>query len=62
MPDGRTELEKSTWGWQWETVREHYFQRHGNLRRAEECRLLADRWQQRRDALWAEVQGGEANG
>jgi hypothetical protein len=62
MADGRTELEKAAWGWHWESLRQSYFTNLGNLRRAEECHQLADRWQQRRDALWAEAQGGEANG
>ena len=62
MSDGRTELEKASWGWHWEALRQSYFTRLGNYHRAEECRLLADKWQQRRDALWAETQGGLTDG
>ena len=57
MSDGRTELEKASGGWHWEAIRQSYFQRHGNPRQAEACRLMADEWQQLRDALWADAQG-----
>ena len=56
MIEGRTELEKAGYALHWELMRQGYFTRLGNHRRAEECRLLADKWQQRRDALWGEVQ------
>ena len=62
MSDGRSELERASWGWHWEALRQGYFQRHGNHHQAEHCRQLADKWQQRRDALWGEAQGDEANG
>ena len=54
--DSRTELEKAGWGLHWEQVRVTYFTRLGNHKRAEECRLLAEKWQRRRDELWAEAQ------
>jgi hypothetical protein len=57
MADGRTELERSVWGLHRESLRQSYFAWLGNDRKSEECRLLADKWQQRRDALWAEAQG-----
>jgi hypothetical protein len=61
MAETRSELEKAAWGWHWEALRQSYYANHGNHRQAEACRLLADKWQQRRDALWGEAQGDEAN-
>jgi hypothetical protein len=43
-------------------MRQSYFTNLGNHRKAEDCRKLADKWQQRRDALWGEAQGGQASG
>jgi hypothetical protein len=62
MSDGRTELEKASCGWCWEALRQSYFTRLGNHHRAEECGRLAEQWQQRRDALWADAQGGLTDG
>ena len=62
MSESRSELEKAAWGWHWESMRQSYFTNLGNHRKAEDCRKLADKWQQRRDALWGEAQGGQASG
>jgi hypothetical protein len=56
MTTDRTELEKAAYAVHWELMRTGYYQQIGNWRKAEECQALADRWQQRRDALWTEAQ------
>ena len=57
MSDRRTELEKAGSGLHWELLRQAHFTKLGNTCKSEECRLLADIWRQRRDALWADAQG-----
>lgn len=58
MADGRSALETAGWGVHWEELRVAYFTRTGQIRKADEPHLLAQKWRARRDALWDEAQKG----
>jgi len=56
--EGRTELERAGWAIHWEQVRVAYFTRLNHHAKAQQCRELVEKWQQRQAQLFEEAQKG----